>query len=112
MNTLPLVITQCDAVIGLLEEDYRERAWCCVETLLAQVLRRSYGYHLWYESVPSELLSPGTGDRGSEDVPEEIFRESSINRIIAPTSAKLTFEADRPIIMFLEMQAKLLGHKF
>jgi len=109
MNTLPLVITQCDAIIGLLGEDYHERAWCCVETLLAQVLRRSYGYHLWYESVPSELLGPGTGDR-VDDVAEEIFRESSMDRVIAPTAAGLTFEADRPIIMFLERQAKLLGH--
>ncbi|KAI0395231.1 hypothetical protein F5Y17DRAFT_207843 [Xylariaceae sp. FL0594] len=109
-NTLPLVITQCNAVISLLEKDYHERAWCCVEPLLTQVLRRSYGCHLWYESVPHDL-DPGAGENGG-GAREELFRESSMDGIIAPTAAKLTFEADRPIIMFLERQAKLLGQSF
>jgi hypothetical protein len=102
------VITQCNAIISLIEEDYYERAWCCVEALLVQVLKRSYGYHLWYESVPSEAkLDNGFEPKGDRN---ESLRKPSMNRIIVPTTAKLTIEADRPTIKFLERQAKLLGN--
>ncbi|KAI0904145.1 hypothetical protein F4823DRAFT_232738 [Ustulina deusta] len=107
MNTLPLVLTQCNAIISLWERDYDERAWCCAEALLAQILKQSYGYHLWYESVPikeTDNISPRAGATSKEDL-----REVSLDRIIVPTSAKLTFDADRPIIRFLERQARLLG---
>ncbi|KAI3327295.1 hypothetical protein HD806DRAFT_531874 [Xylariaceae sp. AK1471] len=109
VNTLPLVITQCNAIISLFEEDYYERAWCCVEALLVQVLKRSYGYHMWYETVPSKAKHDTRFEAKSDR--KEGLREASIHRTIAPTSAKLTIEADRPIIMFLERQARLLGNQ-
>ncbi|KAI0410136.1 hypothetical protein F4802DRAFT_593005 [Xylaria palmicola] len=107
MNTLPLVLTQCNTIISLLEEDYDERAWCCAEALLAQILKQSYGYHLWYESVPGRVT--GNTSHGAGAMPKEALREASIDRKIVPALAKLTFEADRPIIRFLERQARLLG---
>ncbi|KAL8734615.1 MAG: hypothetical protein Q9181_003149 [Wetmoreana brouardii] len=51
VSALPMIVTQCDAVISLIDDRYYNRAWCCVEAMMVQTLRKSYGLHLWHEHV-------------------------------------------------------------
>ena len=47
---LPMNLAQCNAMISLIDDDYYNRSWCCVEVLVLQVLREAYkGVYLWYE---------------------------------------------------------------
>ncbi|KAM0325900.1 hypothetical protein ACHAQA_007203 [Verticillium albo-atrum] len=96
VSALPMIVAQCNAVISLVDEHYYERAWCSVEVMMVQRLRRAYGLHLWYEHV---------------DVPEKgwALREGALDMGIVMAEKKLTFESDRPKVLFLERQSKLLG---
>lgn len=94
---LSMCIAQCDAMISLTDASYYERAWCCLEVKMIQVLRRSYKVHLWYEHV----IDPTTGGECLRDGPTDI------DLSIADT--KLTLETDRKILLFLERQVKLLS---
>ncbi|PHH91525.1 hypothetical protein CDD83_128 [Cordyceps sp. RAO-2017] len=101
VGALPLIVAQCNAIVSLVDDEYYDRAWCLVEVLMAQTLRRSYGLHLWYEQVDrpgesGELLS-GWGLREGKG------REVSIE------NKGVTYEEDRPKVMFLERQSRLLG---
>ncbi|KAI6151539.1 hypothetical protein BKA82DRAFT_4100375 [Pisolithus tinctorius] len=93
---LPMIIAQCDALISLVDDAYYTRAWCSVEAMMVQTLRRSYNHHMWYEHV---LSDSGGG----------ILREGPMDRNIVMTDKELTYEEDRPKVMFLERQSKLLG---
>ncbi|KIH93323.1 hypothetical protein SPBR_04067 [Sporothrix brasiliensis 5110] len=93
---LPMLVAQCNAVISLTSADYYDRAWCSVEVMMAQVLCRAYGLHAWYEHVV-DADSHGTLRPGPMDI--EINMAHKV----------LAFESDRPRILFLERQAKLLG---
>lgn len=95
MNALPLIITQCNAIISLSDEAYYSRAWCCVEVLIAQAITRSYKIHRWYEHVQ------GDNDVGRLRPGPEI--ELSI------ADKGLTNETDRSAVLFLERQSKLLA---
>ncbi|KAG7152015.1 hypothetical protein HYQ46_012157 [Verticillium longisporum] len=46
-----MIVAQCNAVISLVDGQYYERAWCSVEVMMVQQLRRAYGLHLWYEHI-------------------------------------------------------------
>ncbi|KAI0630345.1 hypothetical protein C8Q77DRAFT_1064118 [Trametes polyzona] len=94
VNALPLNLAQCDAVISLVDEKYYTRAWCSVEVLMVQTLRRSWGIHLWYECDQEGKLREGPHDLDVD------MRET-----------KLTFEEERPKLRFLERQSRLLGWK-
>ncbi|KAE8315174.1 hypothetical protein BDV41DRAFT_200098 [Aspergillus transmontanensis] len=94
---LPLNLAQCDAVISLLDNSYHSRAWCCVEVMIIQILRRSYGLHSWYEHTKIE----NTQHWAIKEGPFEF--QSSI------AGKQLSSEQDRPMILFLERQARLLG---
>ncbi|ERS95326.1 hypothetical protein HMPREF1624_08204 [Sporothrix schenckii ATCC 58251] len=93
---LPMLVAQCNAVISLTSADYYDRAWCSVEVMMAQVLCRAYGLHAWYEHVV-DGDGHGTLRPGPMDI--EINMAHKV----------LAFESDRPRILFLERQAKLLG---
>ncbi|KAI1807729.1 hypothetical protein F4811DRAFT_573245 [Daldinia bambusicola] len=103
VHALPMILTQCDAVISIADELYYDRAWCSVEILLIQTLKRSYGLHLWYEQV----CAAGSDGEGKG---EPILRDGPIGLEISLAKKKLSFEqVDRPKVMFLERQSKLLG---
>ncbi|KAK5083376.1 hypothetical protein LTR70_008269 [Exophiala xenobiotica] len=101
IDALPLAVTQCDAMISLVDEEYYERAWCAVEVMLMRELVKSYGLHEWWEHV---LHAPHTNRV------EGSLRKGRINRDIDTRRLKLTKEnEDRPKIDFLVRQSKLLG---
>ncbi|KAK1976221.1 hypothetical protein LZ30DRAFT_785724 [Colletotrichum cereale] len=99
VSALPMIIAQCDAMISLVDEDYYDRGWCAVEVMMAETLRSSYGIHQWYEHV---VRPHGSGVEG-------VLREAPGRPIGMMRDKRLTFETDRPKILFLERQSKLLG---
>lgn len=92
VNALPMNLMQCDAVISLVDDRYYTRAWCSVEVLMVQILRRAWGMHLWYVHDKQGGLMEGP-------------RDLEINM----SGTVLSFEEERPKIVFLERQSKLLG---
>ena len=96
VNALPMILAQCNAVISLVDEGYYTRAWCSLEVLMVQTLKKSYGLHLWYEYVY-------TGDNRWD------LRPGSMDLQVSMTEKKVTMEADRAKIMFLERQVALFG---
>lgn len=96
-----MVIAQCDALISLVDKEYHNRAWCSVEVMMMQTLKRAYGKHLWYEQVPAppELQLDGR---------DWLLREGSISLNVEMANKQVTFEEDRPKLCFLERQIELL----
>ncbi|KAI0374046.1 hypothetical protein BV20DRAFT_1118670 [Pilatotrama ljubarskyi] len=92
VSALPMNLAQCDAVISLVDEEYYTRAWCCVEVLMVQRLRRAWGFHAWYECDEKGTLHEGRQG-------PEIEMEGKL----------LSYEEDRPKVAFLERQSGLLG---
>lgn len=99
ISALPMIITQCDALISLVDDAYHSRAWCTVEVMIASALQKAYGLHASYEYHPASGATSGQGDLvyGSD--------HSSTNM----QDKELTFESDRPTVMFLARQSKFLG---
>ncbi|KAM7224602.1 hypothetical protein V8F06_000383 [Rhypophila decipiens] len=97
VSALPMILAQCNAVISLTDEDYYTRAWCSVEVMVAQTLAKSYGLHLWYEHVYDDNTEKGQLKAGPLDM--EIVMADKL----------LSFERDRPKVLFLERQSRLLG---
>jgi tetratricopeptide (TPR) repeat protein len=100
VSALPLIVAQCDALISLVDDTYYERAWCSVEVMMMQILVKSYNIHLWYEHV---LVTTNEG------VEMSYLRKGPMDMEITMAEKVLTFEADRPKILFLERQSRLLG---
>ena len=97
VSALPIIIAQCDAVISLLDNDYFDRAWCCVEAMMIQAMRSWRYMHQWYQHLePVDGLGNGA-----------LTTKSSV--YVQMKNKKLTYESDRPKVMFLERQTKLLG---
>ncbi|KAM0268232.1 hypothetical protein ACHAQH_010031 [Verticillium albo-atrum] len=97
--SLPMVVAQCNALISLVDDTYYDRAWCAVEVMILQSLRRPYGLHLWYE----HNISGVEGSTGA-------LRAGPSDLAITIADKKLSFEEeDRPKVTFLERQSKLLG---
>ncbi|KAG8530500.1 uncharacterized protein KY384_005003 [Bacidia gigantensis] len=97
VSALPMIIAQCDAVISLTNDRYYTRAWCCLEAMMVQNLRKSYGLHLWYEHTQEK-----DGELSS-------LREGPLDLQLSSINAKdLSFESDRPKLLFLERQMGLL----
>lgn len=101
VSALPMILAQCNAVISLVDEEYYTRAWCSVEVMVAQTLAKNYGLHLWYEHVydeaPEKAQSRGT------------LRQGPLDMEIVMADKLLSFEWDRPKVLFLERQSRLLG---
>ncbi|KAK4215231.1 hypothetical protein QBC37DRAFT_128730 [Rhypophila decipiens] len=97
VSALPMILAQCNAVISLTDGDYYTRAWCSVEVMVAQTLAKSYGLHLWYEHVYD-----GTTEKGQ-------LKAGPLDMEIVMADKLLSFERDRPKVLFLERQSRLLG---
>ncbi|KAK3400783.1 hypothetical protein B0T20DRAFT_347739 [Sordaria brevicollis] len=98
---LPMILAQCDAVISLVGDQYHERAWCSVEALMIQTLKKAYGVHLWYEHVAGE--HEVGGEAGVKDRKQWTLRETRTDRDINLAEKKLSVESDRPRVMLLEI---------
>jgi hypothetical protein len=94
---LPMNLAQCNAIISLIDDKYYERSWCCVEVMMVQTLRKAYGIHIWYEHV----IDPVGG--------KEFLRNGPMDLELSMAQKQVTYEADRPKLLFLERQTKLLG---
>ncbi|KAM7183989.1 hypothetical protein V8F33_013260 [Rhypophila sp. PSN 637] len=105
VSALPLIIAQCDAVITLQDDDYFDRAWCCVEALLTQTLRDIYHVLSWFQQVPAR--KPGENTVPDESGRWELRYMEHISRLTL-AGTKLTHESDRPKVMFLERQCGLV----
>lgn len=92
-----MIVAQCDVVISLVDDEYYHRAWCAVEVMFIQRLVKSYRKHLWYEHV---AVTNG----------EYVLREGPIELDVSMAQKKLSYEEDRPKVLFLERQGKLLGY--
>jgi hypothetical protein len=90
-------LAQCDAMISLVDEQYYDRSWCCVEVILLQTLQKAYGVHLWYEHVIDHIEG------------KEALRKGPTDTNISMINTKVTYESDRPKLLFLERQTRLLG---
>ncbi|PGH02384.1 hypothetical protein GX51_04692 [Blastomyces parvus] len=109
VSSLPMILVQCDAVISLFDDLYHRRAWCSVEVMMVQTLRKSYGRHLWYEQVLAPR-SLGDADGACENGNEKwILREGPTELEIIMAEKQLTFEEDRAKVLFLERQSRFLG---
>ena len=92
---LPMSLSQCNALISLIDDGYYERSWCCIEVMMIQTLRKAYGVHLWYEHVIDPMSC------------EDFLREGPLDVEINMAEKKVTYEPDRPKLSFLEQQTKL-----
>ena len=90
VSVLPIIVAQCNVVISLVDNKYYDRAWCSVEVMMVQRLKMSYKHHLWYEHVV---------EKGGSKLQD---RPMNLNIVMA--NKKLTFEEDRPRVLFLERQ--------
>jgi len=104
VSALPMILAQCNAVISLVDDQYHNRAWCTVEAMMVQTLKKSYNLHLWYEHV---LVQPD--ENNEEGGGKWILREGPMDLKAVMAEKQLTFEEDRPKVLFLERQSKLLG---
>ena len=104
VSALPMIVAQCEAVISLVDDTYHQRAWCSVEVMIAKTLKKSYNLHLWYEHVL--VRSDQNEDRDGQ---KWVLREGPMDLVIVMAEKQLTFVEDRPKVLFLERQSKLLG---
>lgn len=104
VSALPMTLAQCDAVISLVDDKYHSRAWCSAEVMMVQTLKKSYDLHMWYEHV---CVRSDANEGGGDG--KWILREGPLNLEINMAEKQLTFEDDRPKVLFLERQSKLLG---
>ncbi|OCK78961.1 hypothetical protein K432DRAFT_435643 [Lepidopterella palustris CBS 459.81] len=94
--SLPLSLAQCSAMISLIDDYYHERSWCSIEVMMIQTLRKSYRFHMWFEDALDQ-------DKGTR-----FLREGPAGLEINMAEKKVTYEQDRPTLLFLEHQTKLL----
>jgi hypothetical protein len=84
-------------MISLIDDKYYNRSWCCVEVKMIQTLIRAYDIHLWYEDVYDFATEEG------------YLRPGPLDLRISMAEKEVTYEADRPSLLFLERQTLLLG---
>ncbi|KAK0647102.1 hypothetical protein B0T16DRAFT_329256 [Cercophora newfieldiana] len=103
VSSLPIIITQCDLTISLIDDQYFERAWCCVEAKMAGALVYGRETHKWYEQIPVFRKE----DDGKVQVTTWELQQR-INHYVDMENKKLTFESDRPKVVFLGRQSTFL----
>jgi len=74
--------------------EYHNRAWCSVEVMMVQTLRKSYHLHSWYEHVKVNKEDYG-------------LQQGSLEFEAVVTGKQSSVDEDRPKILFLERQSKL-----
>ena len=99
---LPMIIAQCNALISLVDANYYNRAWCSVEVMMIQALRRTYNLHSWFEHVANTEASKSGGNYNWT------LKKESSDFDIDLTTKQLRFEHDWSKVKFLERQCKLL----
>ena len=99
---LPLAILQCDALISLVDDNYHDRAWCSVELMMVQALKKSYNLHSWFEQRGDDTIAVRGADRGWT------LHRTPTDLELDPSQKKVRYEEDRERIRFLERQVKLL----
>lgn len=89
-------------MISIVDDQYYDRAWCAVETMIVQTLKESSSFHHWYEHI---LHSKDSSE------PDGLLQRGPTThaRHFKPSTMKVTFESDRRYIDFLERQSMLLG---
>lgn len=92
-------------MISLVEDDYYRRAWCCVEVLMVQTLKKAYNLHLWYEHAPTQPYE----DQQGRSKMQYALRDGPMEMEIVLADKELTYEDDRLKVLFLERQTKLLA---
>ncbi|PKS12586.1 hypothetical protein jhhlp_000794 [Lomentospora prolificans] len=97
---LPMILAQCNAVVSLVDDEYYTRAWCSVEVMMVQTLKKSYHLHEWYEQ---------TREDGGQGLPQWILRPGPMDIVITMADKRVTLEEDRAKTLFLERQTRLLG---
>lgn len=115
-----MILTQCNALISIVDETYWTRSWCSVEALMIQILCRNYLYHEWFVLSPSSIESAKAGAAEAESKSMNNGKEQSqpdagwklgrgpLDLEIDPRTKHMAWEEDRDITMFLERQARLL----
>lgn len=91
IDALPLAVTQCNAMISLVDHTYYTRAWCVVEVMLIRELQRAYKFHVWQEELGGTL------------------QKADKERVVDVSNLGLSREDDRPSVDFLLRQSALLG---
>ena len=118
VSALPMIVAQCNALISLVDESYSDRAWCSVEVILVQKLRKTYGLHLWYEhtSVPAQSGGNSGSQAYGNPMPTSDTSNSSwalvpgpLDLLIVMSEKKLTFESDRPKQLKTSIVLRVLG---
>ncbi|KAK4032423.1 Tetratricopeptide repeat protein 28 [Parachaetomium inaequale] len=109
VNALPMILAQCNAVISLVDDLYYTRAWCAIEVVMIQKLKRAYDVHLWYEQVATGTTPSGESTADHFDAKTWFLRAGPLDLEITLAEKHLTFEEDRPKVLFLERQSKLLA---
>ena len=89
MAALPAYAAACAGIVSAWNDEYKERAWCQVELLVAYALMRT-GDKIW--SVP-----PGFADGAT--CPMKVAREYVV--VADPAKGQLTNEGDRTVIKSL-----------
>ena len=97
VQSLMTVVMCVDAVLTIHSDGYFGRAWCATEVLFTQTLRDAYGESFLLWLVAKE----------AEDGSVEISVGETQSFTLASTA--LSFESDRPQVMFFNQQAKLLA---
>lgn len=117
-----MIIMQCDALISLVDDEYYDRAWCCVEAMMirqakgdeiwrvyrwyehAAVVRAPVAFHLRLQDA---LFRLRRGRLREKPGPKWMLRYPR-GWDVVPRTKKLTYEQDRPKIKSLERQCELL----
>lgn len=73
---------------------------------MIQTLKKAYDVHLWYEHVAVESDDEDMKRAGDK---RWILRKTRTDRDINLAEKKLNVESNRPRVMFLERQSRLLG---
>lgn len=95
-----MILAQCNAVVSLVDDEYYTRAWCSVEVMMVQTLKRSYHLHEWHEQ---------TREDGDQELSKWTLRPGPMDMVITMADKRVTLEEDRAKTLFLERQARLLG---
>ncbi|KAK3391171.1 hypothetical protein B0H63DRAFT_132917 [Podospora didyma] len=115
VNALPVIVTQCNAMVSLVDDIYFSRAWCAVEASLFQTLVNSHGQHQWYSHAllsqdPPTIIthSDGTVENNTDTV-GKLDKCTADMATINPNDLNVSYESDKPRIAFLHKQSILLG---
>lgn len=72
--------------------------------MMVQRLKESYGLHRWYEQVPLQ-----SKDREKRSPGRWGLQEGPMDLDLVMGEKQLTFEEDRPRVLFLERQSRMLS---